>query len=239
MDDVFEQDSILNMGNRNYLEERNRFWHSLLPYLIAVPCIIGIAQVVYTWTSINLYRSFGWDIYTKLGADRRVKKYFLAYQLLIVLLCYDWFFFGGFTVQLLILYVDNSNWEFWVTVAALPVTVFGLLAARYAVRRELQWLMYLFDLCLVAAMTYFCYQFWRIFGSVHAKTYRNDRITLGIFAGISIALLVATFIISVVCHTYFGKADLWAKKRNVEEPDDLQFGECDNSLVFSKRVLLD
>ncbi|KAJ8604609.1 hypothetical protein MRB53_041762 [Persea americana] len=206
-----------------------------------VPCVVGIAQVVYFVSSAQLYKIFGWDIYTKLGADRRVKNYFLAYQLLIVLLCYDWFFFGGFTVQLLILYVDNSNWEFWVTVGALPVTVFGLLAGRFAVRRELRSLIYIFDLCLFAAMAYFCYQLYRIYGSHHADKYQNDRITLTIFAGVSIILLIFTFLITMICHSYFGKADLWSKRRHVEDPDDvsIQFGEIDNSYAYSKRVLLD
>lgn len=228
------------MSSANHVQARIDFWHELLPYLIAVPCVIALAQVIYVLNAIKLHKIFGWDVYQKLGADRKVKAYFLAYQLLIVLLCYDWFFFGGFTVQLLILYVDTHNWEFWVTVAALPITLFGLLAAGYAVRHELKWLMLLFDLCLAAAMAYFCYKFWRIFGKASASMYQNDRITLAIFASISVVLLIMTFIISVICQSYFGKADLWNKRRAKQEVEDVTVNEMEFvELPFAKRTLLD
>lgn len=104
-----------------------------------------------------------------------MKNYFLSYQIFVVLLTYDWFFFGGFVVQLLILFVDSSDWyvelqcepsmrmlngyrAFWVTVAALPITLVGLLAAGYAIRHEIRWLSIAFDVCLAAALTYFCYE---------------------------------------------------------------------------------
>lgn len=93
-----------------YQLARHNFWHHLLPFLIAVPCVIGLAQLIYLACAIKLYRVFGWDIYQKLGASTTVKNYFLSYQIFVVLLTYDWFFFGGFVVQLLILYVDSDQW---------------------------------------------------------------------------------------------------------------------------------
>lgn len=89
---------------------REAFWHHLLPFFIAVPCVIGIAQIAYIASAVQLYRIFGWDIYQKLGASTLVKDYFRSYQIFVVLLTYDWFFFGGFVVQLLILFVDSHEW---------------------------------------------------------------------------------------------------------------------------------
>jgi hypothetical protein len=236
---VFDNDSGLRGSSIAAAENRESLWHDIKPFLIAVPCIIGATQIIYLLCVFKLYNVFGWDIYQKLGADRRVKRYFLAYQIFVVLLMYDWFFFGGFTVQLLILYVDHSNWEFWVTVAALPITIIGLLAAVYAVQHESHWLLGFFDLCLVAALTYFCYKFWRIFGSSRADEFRNDRITLGIFAGVSLALLVCTVINSIYCQRYFGKVDLWERHRRVqkEEQDDQPLSTID--LANPRGVVLD
>lgn len=75
-----------------------------------MPCVIALAQVFYVVCALKLYQVFGWDIYQKLGASTTVKKYFMSYQIFVVLLTYDWFFFGGFVVQLLILYVDSTEW---------------------------------------------------------------------------------------------------------------------------------
>ncbi|BFZ54171.1 hypothetical protein PYCC9005_001203 [Savitreella phatthalungensis] len=221
-DSVFDPDSPLAITRSNHAAQRNAFWHHLLPFVIAVPCVIAVGQAVYLVCVFFLYRSFGWDIYQRLGADRSIKRQFIAYQTFVVLLCYCWFFFGGFTVQLLILYTDTSDWAFWITVAALPVTILGLLAAGYAVRHEIRWLMLVFDACLIAAVTYFCYYFWKIFSSRHADDYRNDRITLGIFAAVSLVLLVLTFINSIFCHSYFGKTTLWEKQRKLRQQEQLQ-----------------
>lgn len=81
-----------------------------MPFLITVPCIIGVAQLAYIACAVKLYAVFGWDIYQKLGASTTVKNYFLSYQVFVVLLTYDWFFFGGFVVQLLILFVNETDW---------------------------------------------------------------------------------------------------------------------------------
>lgn len=81
-----------------------------MPFLITVPCIIGLAQLAYIASAVKLYAVFGWDIYQKLGASTTVKNYFLSYQVFVVLLTYDWFFFGGFVVQLLILFVNATDW---------------------------------------------------------------------------------------------------------------------------------
>lgn len=125
------------------------------------------------------------------------------------------------------------------TVAALPITIIGLLAAVYAVRHELRWLIFAFYACLVAALTYFCYEFWRIYGSKHSATYTNDRITLGIFAGVSILLLVMTFINCVICQNYFGTTDLWSKAGPAPDTS-LPLTEMDQDYGYAnKRLILD
>lgn len=240
---VFKTTSRLSTSAPGYQQNRDDFWHHLLGFVIAVPCVIAVGQLVYLVSVFFLYKSFGWDIYQRLGADMRIKRQFIAYQTFVVLLTYDWFFFGGFTVQLLILYVDTSDWSFWVTVAALPVTVGGLLAAGYAVRHELRWLMYAFDVCVVAAVTYFCYYFWKISGSDERFQFQNDRITLGIFAAVSLLLLLATFANACVCHYYFGKSALWEKEREkrakLAEAEDVPLYEQGNEYMHAKRLVLD
>ena len=108
--DVFDDNSVLRKDMPGYEQARSDFWGHLLPFIVAVPAIIALAQVFYLLCAFKLYRVFGWDIYQKLGASTTVKNYFLSYQVFVVLLIYDWFFFGGFVVQMLILFVDSSDW---------------------------------------------------------------------------------------------------------------------------------
>ncbi len=55
------------------------------------------------------------------------------YQLFVLLLKIDLFFFVGFTIQFLVLVLNKDDSEFILTIIAIPVTVLVLLLAVYAV----------------------------------------------------------------------------------------------------------
>jgi hypothetical protein len=50
------------------------------PFLLAIPCIIAATTVAMSFLSWKLYREFAWDILKQIGADYRMKKRFLHYQ---------------------------------------------------------------------------------------------------------------------------------------------------------------
>jgi hypothetical protein len=49
---------------------------------------------------------------------------------------FDFFFFLGFAMQLLVVVVGTADPEFWLTVAAIPIIVFILFLSGYWARRE-------------------------------------------------------------------------------------------------------
>ena len=49
---------------------------------------------------------------------------------------FDFFFFLGFTVQFLVVVIHTSDIEFYLTIAAIPVTILCLLLAAYWTRKE-------------------------------------------------------------------------------------------------------
>lgn len=55
-------------------------WDLCRPYLIAIPCIIAVCTLALAFMSWKLYKEFAWDILKQIGADYRMKKRFLHYQ---------------------------------------------------------------------------------------------------------------------------------------------------------------
>lgn len=52
----------------------------------AIPFVIGIAEAGFIVLAWYLWREFGWRIYKQIGADRRMKKWFMHYQVYVCLL---------------------------------------------------------------------------------------------------------------------------------------------------------
>ncbi len=55
-------------------------WSRCRPFLVAVPCIISFATLLFAFIAWKLYQEFAWDILKQIGADLRMKKRFLHYQ---------------------------------------------------------------------------------------------------------------------------------------------------------------
>lgn len=123
-----------------------------------IPIVISVAEVAYIALGWKIWREFGWKVYKRLGANRQVKRMFAHYQIFVCVMKFDVFFFIGFSVQLIFLVLDQHNWQFYVTCAALPFSIIlltdGILAARY----ENKHMMITFMLGLGGAMVYFVYK---------------------------------------------------------------------------------
>lgn len=60
-------------------------WADIRPYLIAIPAILGLATIFMVFLSWKLYQDFAWDILKTIGADYRMKKRFLHYQVCLMI----------------------------------------------------------------------------------------------------------------------------------------------------------
>jgi hypothetical protein len=130
----------------------------------------------------RIYKDFGWLVFKRLGADRKIHRYYFYYEVFCCLLKFVFFFFVGFTIQLLTLNLELSDVEAYLTLAAVPVSIVFIVLAVWSVRHEVHWVQVLFDVVLVGSTGYFAFKLWRIWGNNDKKaTYQTDQKSLTVF----------------------------------------------------------
>ena len=123
-----------------------------------IPVVISVAEIAYIALGWKIYNEFGWKVYKFLGADRRIKKMYASYQIFLCLVKFDLFFWVGFSVQFLWLVLSNTDWEYYVTWAALPLSIVLLIEGHLAARHENRWMMATFMSGCIGALVYFIYK---------------------------------------------------------------------------------
>jgi hypothetical protein len=123
-----------------------------------IPIVISIAEVAYIALGWKIYNEFGWKVYKFLGADRTMKRIYATYQIFICLVKFDVFFWVGFSVQFIWLVLQKTDWEYYVTVAALPLSIILLIEGHLAARHENKWMMFTFMSGCIGALVYFFYK---------------------------------------------------------------------------------
>lgn len=147
------------------------------PLLIAVPVVVGVAQIPLTYFSFKLSQDFGWEIYRKIGADLRKRRMMLVYQIFVCFLKYTGFFGLAFCIAYLILVSTRHDAEFGLTIAAIPAAIVVLFLSAIAVQKEVRSLMCFCVLCMLAGVAYFVFKITRIFEPETEEQYRTVRLS--------------------------------------------------------------
>lgn len=101
--------------------------------LILIPVVISAFLIMFCYLAYRLYKEFGWKIYKKIGADPHMRRIYRHYQVFLMMLKLDVFFFLGFGIQFLVLVVQKDDPEFALTILAIPITFAILALAVYGV----------------------------------------------------------------------------------------------------------
>lgn len=58
----------------------DQLWSEIQGFLISIPIVLAVGTIFLSWMAWKLYQVFAWDILKQIGADYRMKKRFLYYQ---------------------------------------------------------------------------------------------------------------------------------------------------------------
>ncbi|EGO04580.1 hypothetical protein SERLA73DRAFT_173875 [Serpula lacrymans var. lacrymans S7.3] len=169
-----------------------------------IPVVISVAELAYIGLGWKIYDEFGWKVYKFLGADRRIKRMYASYQIFECLVKFDVFFWVGFSVQFIWLVLQHDDWEYYVTCAALPLSIVLLVEGHLAARHENKWMMFTFMVGCAGALVYFIFKLFKVLKYRGTSEYSDVWKSLTTFSTIAILLLLLTFVFAVIVLRNFG-----------------------------------
>lgn len=200
---IFEFRSVLNSSQT---DSQSALFDLPINVITAIiPGVICIAEIAYVVLGWSIWREFGWKVYKLLGADRRIKRLYMQYQILLCTMKFAAFFWIVFAIQLIWLVLQKTNVEYYITVAALPASIIILFAGFAAARYENRPLMFAFMASCMGACGYFIFKLFRVVSQRNTNSSIKPVVkTLVGSAVLSILFLIATFAWSCVVLSNFG-----------------------------------
>ena len=74
------RESVQRLTEEGDIVPGSTIWNDVLPFLIALPCVVALGTVLLSGVAWKLYDEFAWSIYKHISADLRMKRRYLTFQ---------------------------------------------------------------------------------------------------------------------------------------------------------------
>ncbi|KAJ5557418.1 hypothetical protein N7494_001333 [Penicillium frequentans] len=170
--------------------------------LMLVPIFMGVAVIAMVGVTWKLRAEFSWSLYKTISADSHVQRKLYNYQVYVALLKFDFFFIFASQTQVLIALGEIGN-EFIFNAVMIAVAVVILCLAAIFCRKEMKLSMSIPIVgmgAIIASQVKTLLSLYKLDGILI-----SHRVSLGLFATISILLITCTIIYAFLCIVSFDK----------------------------------
>ncbi|KAJ5494313.1 hypothetical protein N7463_010400 [Penicillium fimorum] len=196
------KDTVSSLTGENLSDHLEDLYHI---EIILVPVFLGIGTVcmsVFTW---KLRAEFSWSIYKNISADLQMKRRYFTYQVYIALLKFDFFFVFGSQLQILLVVFQAADLDFILNAALIPLTIGTLVLSAQFCKREKTKSLILMMFFMLIIIGCFGLTLHRIHAPTESADFSSVRVSLTLFAALSLLLMVLTLVNSVMCILNFNK----------------------------------
>ncbi|QMW26926.1 hypothetical protein G4B84_002215 [Aspergillus flavus NRRL3357] len=186
-------------GMGNPLVDWSRdIWPSMRPAEFAIPAVLTISSLVIIPAAYRLHKDYAWAIYKRIHGSPELRLRYLAYEIYLVLIKFDFFFLTGFIIQYDLIDVHFAEPEYSLTMALIPASLLVMVAGIYCVKSGLRVAMMVVIVCFLGSIAYLLSRIVVLCGNSQ-RAHTVGREMMLFFAVVALVLIVMTVGCAVQC----------------------------------------
>ncbi|KAH8726091.1 hypothetical protein GQ44DRAFT_614761 [Phaeosphaeriaceae sp. PMI808] len=192
------------LGNKPFTNRSVDYWAKIQLLLLFSIAVVGICTVISCVMVFILQREFRWAIYRHFSGSLQMRRRFLAYQVLLVLIRVEPYFLTGFVLVYGLVNVHYVQPEFGLTMALIPALVILSILTAVFVKRENYLGTIIAIVVRLGEMAYLLSRILILTGKgLMSKTLLKNEMLL--FAGVTLALATLACLNTMICAVNFKK----------------------------------